>query len=622
MAGKRTSDAPRGTNTQNRVGAIRPSQVLHTYGVGSLIDLPNFSVIVAGLQAWNEPTDQIIEPRLLAAVQHELGQQVQRLVAMPWMPNTDNPLDDWASVGIPVIPFPRWLRCARCNILSKIDGGLFALEPNARRIDRTRYVHKNCSPNGKSPPAVPARFVMACKRGHLDEFPWQEFAHHYNVCLKGGGLLKVIESGTGTRATEVQVQCTACEQSNFVATAFDGSKTEGPACRGRHPHLRTFDSTCPESAEPLLLGASNTWFGINRSALALPVDAPSPIDQEVEAAWSNFADPEIQDESSLVMAVKFNPSLRRFAAHPVNDLWEAIDRRRNPRNDESKSGVADLKSPEWERFIDPSHAPVSKDFTIEDAGVPSRYSAHIQQIVAAVRLRETSALIGFARIEAPESGVDEQSSQIRRVPLSTKNPTWVPANNSRGEGIFIRLPEDRVSEWEAVASTNPRIIALQNSTIRRWGVSGWIGARYVLLHSVSHLIINELALECGYNAASLRERIYSDDGSTGSDPMAGILIYTAAADSEGTLGGLVAMAKEATFGRVLQGALQKADLCSSDPLCAEHVPTVEDRTEHGSACHSCLFVPETSCERNNRLLDRSTLVNTMSVSRIPYFARQ
>ncbi len=620
-AGSRLSATTRRTNLPNRVGAVRPSQILHTYGVGSLVDLPNFSVIVAGLQAWDEPRDEIIEPRLLAAVQAELGPQVSKLAAMPWLENTDNPLDEWARIGIPVLPFPRWLRCTGCGIVSTVDGGLFTLEPYPYRIDRTRYVHKNCNPRGKSPLAVPARFVMACRNGHLDEFPWQEFAHRYTPCPVGGGSLKIMESGTGTRSTEVLVQCTGCQQTNMIAAAFDARATEGPRCRGRHPHLRSFDPSCLEIAEPLLLGASNTWFGITRSALAIPVDATNPIDEDVEGAWNDLSDPAIQDEKSLEMALKFNPALRRFNGTPIGDLWSAVQRRRNPPDPAEGAEGRDLKSPEWDRFIDPNHAPVSNEFTIEDSGVPAGFAADIAQVIAAPRLRETAALIGFARIDPPDPGAEEVEVERRRVPLSTKSPSWVPANDTRGEGIFLRLPEERVRSWEDRVKSDPRMLDLHAAIVARYGEGAWLGSRYVFLHSLAHLIINELALECGYNAASLRERIYSDDGKKGADPMAGILIYTAAADSEGTLGGLVAMAKQTTFGRVLDAAVRNADLCSSDPLCAEHTPTLEDRTMHGAACHSCLFVPETSCERNNRLLDRATLVRTMSNSAMAYFAR-
>ncbi len=609
-------------NYPKRVGAIRPSQILHTYGVGALVDLPNFSVIVAGLQSWRDPIAFIEQDRLLDAVQIELGPQVQNLAAMPWMEETDNPMDEWARIGVPVISFPRWLRCTKCNVLSTIQGGLFSLESNAYRIDKTRYIHKNCNPNGKSPLAVPARFVMACRNGHLDEFPWQEFAHDYKACPKGGqGTLSLIEAGSGTRSTEIFVRCNACEQSRMIATAFNRNVEEGPQCRGRHPHLRRFES-CDHVAEPLLLGASNTWFGITRSALALPIASTStPLDDAVEAAWNHLANPDINDVTSLGFALKFNANIAHLASFDQAELWDAVERRRNPK-DPQESQQSDLKAPEWERFIDPAGAPDTIDFTIEDAGVPKKYQQDIAQVVAATRLRETSALIGFARVEPPDSGFGEDESHVRRVALSTENPTWVPANDTRGEGIFVRLPEQRIAAWEQQAENDDRIKKIRSRVVARNGEAGWPGTRYVVLHSLAHLLINELSLECGYNAASLRERIYCNDGAKGDEPMAGILIYTAAADSEGTLGGLVQMAKQETVGRVLDAAIRRADLCTSDPLCAEHKPSVEDGTQHAAACHSCLFVPETSCESNNRLLDRATLVPTMADSGMAYFARE
>ncbi len=602
------------TSFPTRVGAVRPSQLLHTYGVGALVDLPNFCVIVGGLQAWDQPTEEIVEPRLLAAVQAQLGQQVARLVAMPWMENTRNPLDLWARIGVPVLPFPRWMRCTSCNTLSTIDGGLFALEPSPHRLDRIRYVHKNC--NGKTPLVVPARFVMACSKGHLDEFPWIEFAHHYQKCAQGGGNLMLTEPGSGTRSTDVVVTCTACKSSNVISRAFDRNSKELPRCRGRHPHLRSFDDTCEEVSETLLLGASNTWFGVTRSALAIPVAASSPIDQEVEALWTDLANPDITDATTLEQALKFNPALQKLKAFPVLELWAAIERRRIGTQEDDDA--VDLKFPEWERFIDPKGAPAGNDFTISSAGVPASYSAEIEQVVAVTRLRETTALVGFVRVDPPDSGLMEDAEDSPIVPLTTGVPYWVPAADVRGEGVFVQLPEDRIRAWETTAQQHPRMLALRAAIATRYGKKAWLGARYVLLHSFAHLLINELALECGYGAAALRERIYSESGDSGADPMAGILIYTAAADSEGTLGGLVSMAKPETFGRVVAMARRRAELCSSDPLCAEHQPTLEDRTFHGAACHSCLFLPETSCERNNRLLDRATLVETLTDSKIAY----
>jgi hypothetical protein len=136
------------------------------------------------------------------------------------------------------------------------------------------------------------------------------------------------------------------------------------------------------------------------------------------------------------------------------------------------------------------------------------------------------------------------------------------------------------------------------------------------MHTFAHLIIRELALECGYNAASIRERIYAKKDSK--SPMAGVLIYTAAADSDGTLGGLVELGKKENLGRIIEQALSRATICSSDPLCSEHEPE-KDRSLHNAACHACTFVAETSCERGNRYLDRALLVPIFGDSDAAFF---
>ena len=134
---------------------------------------------------------------------------------------------------------------------------------------------------------------------------------------------------------------------------------------------------------------------------------------------------------------------------------------------------------------------------------------------------------------------------------------------------------------------------------------GWPGAPYYVLHTLSHLLIRAIALECGYSAASLTERIYAG---TEQDPRQGILIYTAVPDADGTLGGLVALGEPNALDRVLRRAITDAMSCSSDPLCAEHGPGPGDETLHAAVCHVCGFVSETTCERGNRFLDRRFLV--------------
>ena len=149
--------------------------------------------------------------------------------------------------------------------------------------------------------------------------------------------------------------------------------------------------------------------------------------------------------------------------------------------------------------------------------------------------------------------------------------------------------------------------------------AGFPGLRYIAIHSFAHALMRELALECGYSAASMRERIYARDVDGEGEPMAGVLIYTAAPDSEGTLGGLVRMGRPEYLDRHIGRALEQLTLCSSDPLCADHMPEKDGATLHGACCHACLFAPETSCERGNRYLDRTILVETVRRAGIELF---
>lgn len=164
------------SNYKYRVGELRPSQILFSFGVGAVLDLPNLSAMVMGLEDWNtqQGVVELGEQRLLAAIRRELGQQVKKLLAPP-IPSEDatsaNPFDEYTRVGIPVAPFPGWMVCPRCHLLAPLYP-YFQLKENPYRPDQTSYVHVNC-PKGhkKDPTAIPSRFLVSCDRGHLDDFP-------------------------------------------------------------------------------------------------------------------------------------------------------------------------------------------------------------------------------------------------------------------------------------------------------------------------------------------------------------------------------------------------------------------------------------------------------------------
>lgn len=601
---------------RERVGELRPSQLLYSFGVGASIDLPHLSAIVLGLDDWEVgSTEEIDEPRLLAAVRAYLGRQVTALRLPPVAERTDSPLDEWARTGVPVAVFPRWLRCPRCNYLGPIEAGLFKLKPNPFRPDETRYEH-DCSSKARPATALPVRFLLACEAGHLDDFPWVEYAHRGQPC--GAPILELYERGVTGRAAEVIVKCRACDASGrSLAEAFGEAATSSlPRCRGRHPHLRLYTG-CERQTRAILLGASNSWFPVSVSVLAVPVSR-EPLAQKVAENWRLLRD--VTSVEVLGYARKTHPELATFAKVSDEDLWEAVQRHRESLEEET-SGPPDVLGPEWAILSDPAHAPTSDDFLLTAVDPPQGLADLLEQVVLVERLREVAALIGFTRVDPPEEL--DTAAGLRPAPLSRGQPQWVPCAEVRGEGVFLRLREERVVAWEERVRDRPQVQRLLDAHRRwraRWGLDpdeGWRGPRYVLLHTLAHVLIREFSLECGYGAASLRERLYV---ASGDKPMAGLLLYTAAPDSEGTLGGLVSLGRPENLGRLLFQALERAKLCASDPLCAEHDP-MGDSSLHGAACHACLFASETSCERGNRYLDRTLLVPTFAADDTAYFAR-
>ena len=237
-----------GTQHRRRVGTVRPSHLMFTGGVGALIDLPNFPVLVRGLDDWRFDTvpdwTPLYEPRLLAAVGKLLGAPVAELRPPPWMDGFDaEPNGPAGRVGVPVIPFPQWLRCTACNRLAPLDSGNWGfLNDKARRPDEARFFHQDCPRRRRQPLAVAARFVLACVNGHLDDFPYREFVHGGGACPEVSHPQLQMEDYGGNRGANVVIRCPSCGAKRNINQATGQRGIQNlPACRGRHPHLGTFD---------------------------------------------------------------------------------------------------------------------------------------------------------------------------------------------------------------------------------------------------------------------------------------------------------------------------------------------------------------------------------------------
>jgi hypothetical protein len=355
----------------------------------------------------------------------------------------------------------------------------------------------------------------------------------------------------------------------------------------------------------MVLGSSNLWFGVTASALHLP--AADSVADIVVANWEVLG---AQPSAEVVrLLIDQMPSLRVLVDVPIADVWSTIEAVRAQGGPAESAPVEDLLDAEWELLARPTTERQDEDFRAAPTATPDGYANLFDQIVQVSRLREVRSLVGFTRLNAPDR---RTLDPVNRLALSLGPPVWVPAVELRGEGIFLQLREDRVGAWEDAVADHPRLLALL-AGYDRWRANRQMPhdpnfpvARYVLLHTLSHMLIRQVSLECGYSSASIRERLYV--GRPGRRT-AGVLLSTAASDSEGTLGGLVALGEARYLSRLLDLAFEDAERCSSDPLCAEHVPLDPSDALHAAACHACLFAAETSCEANNRWLDRAVFVD-------------
>ena len=473
---------------------------------------------------------------------------------------------------------------------------------------------------------VATRFVRACPKGHVDDVDWYRFVHGADDPCRN--QLWLDERGTSGDLSDLVVRCGCGKRRGMHEAKEIENRTLG-ACSGARPWLGPHAAErCELPARLLIRTASNAWFPQVVSVLSLPEDG-AEVDRAAVALWDDL---QIVDGPEALAFIRRKPAVAERLA-PFDDaaVLKAIARRRAGVSADRpvKQVELDALLAAPEGFGDDLAA--AADFHArrlpDDAW--RRPAASAARGVAAVvqlhRLREVAALAGFTRFEAVTPDIDgEYASDVERADLAL-DPAWFPAVENRGEGIFLQLDAAAVDRWRRRSGVQARLAAL-GAGHERWSERRpprnrqtrprpFPGGPYVLLHTLSHLLIQSLSLRCGYPAASIRERVYVD----GEAQRFGLLLYTASADAEGTLGGLVQEAR--ALDDHLEAALRSAALCSSDPVCAGHAPerSLEDRWLHGAACHGCALIAETSCEMRNDYLDRALLVPVIGVPGAAFF---
>jgi hypothetical protein len=583
-----------------RRGTVRRAQAITTYGVGSLVAVDHESFVVSGLdnadRSWNDREAPRIHERRLERL---LGVTHFRLPPAS---------DDDSKDGLRVRRFPLMHSCPECNELQRHRE--FAPPPG-------RSVCGTCEAD-----LVPSRFVVACEAGHLDEFPYWQWVHRSTdrgsgVSGKCGGKLRMRTSGRTSSLRSILVSCTC---GKVPEVSMEGSfrrnalKDLGLTCRGTRPWLGTSVPAggCGRPLRTLQRGSSSVWQPVLKSALSIPpwsngradpladhweklrkYDDPAQVKAYLDAVF-NEPWPVSLDEVMTLLAAELEEEAEGDAAPSFDHRYRAL---RNKEYERLRAGNDESEHSREEEFV--CEPPLGDQSVLEPLGVTGP--------MLVKKLREVRALKAFTRLVDAESTTD-----AKEMPLSEEPLRWLPAMEVRGEGVFLRLNEERLGIWEkapAVAARAERIrtahqrVLEQRADDPRRAVPSPATPRMVLLHTLAHILVNEWSLEAGYPAASLRERLYA------ADDMAGLLVYTATSDSAGSLGGLVAQGEPELLHRTVRSALRRAEWCSADPLCMEADASGTSGTNL-AACHACVMLPETSCEHNNILLDRALLVGT------------
>ncbi|MBL8824620.1 MAG: DUF1998 domain-containing protein [Planctomycetia bacterium] len=589
-------------------GQLRQSQIVTTFGPGSMLDLPNQSVLVAGLEHWAGMGDEVVEPRLAEKICEALDVPAIKL----YRPPADQQDLNAPPTGIGAWQFPEWFVAQPPEKDSDAN-------PRSRMLVHRKSLTKGkfIDQDNKKRSVVPIRFVRACRKGHVTDINWFDFVHQGKSDCKR--QLWIEERGTSGDLSEIWIRCDCSAQRSM----FDASEMRFQAlglCEGRKLWLGpTEREVCGEPYRLLIRNASHAYFPESLSVISLP-DRDEKIKAAVDTVWDMIE--VVQDVTELQYERRKQKVKVALTDFSDVEIMNEIQSRRNDFLKESKS----VKQAELETLI-AAKEEIGNDIldgTFFARSLPESiwkkpWMEKVQRIVLVHRLREVVAQVGFSRFEPTTPDINGDLSMVTSRALIARELSWLPCLENRGEGIFIQFKKIDVEEWLKKKSVQKRGKELEEG-FNCWknehyhSKKVYPGSAFILFHSFAHLLITTLSLECGYPASSIRERVYTIP-SVGY----GILLYTSTTDAEGTLGGLVETGRQIDVH--FRKALELGELCSNDPVCSEHHPDNkhEHRFLHGAACHGCLLIAETSCEQRNDYLDRSLVVPTLENRSAEFF---
>lgn len=555
---------------KNKLGELRPNQIITTFGPGSIVDAVKDSVTVLDTNYWKDKGKKIVDSRLASY----LG------VDCFYMPRTSK------SGDIPVVTFPYMHVCSNSKC-----GMLFDARESFD-LDKYLIYGVTCPECGWA--AYPSRFITICPNGHMNDFPWSYWVHKGVSRCKG--RLKTYSVGNTSTLADMWVEC-SCGAKRSMSGATQEENFEELSCSGHHPFRPITRSSrgCTAKIIPSQRGASNVYFPVIRSAISIPPWI-NPLHNLIDEHLKTII--ELKEMFGKEGVVKIYE--KYFSEYSKTDFDAALERRLN-----NIKEFSEIKKMEYDAIThhdDPVYASNKKHFKAEEDELPAYLSKYFSRIIRITRLREVKVLLGFTRVDAPDPDADEQKNIVYLNKSGVEK--WLPAAEVHGEGIFFEFNKDSIQKWLSIGSVS--VISNEYKRLyknycdsRGWEVKDLRNATYTMMHTFSHLLIKQMSMSSGYSSSAIRERIYF------SEDMNGILLYTGSADKEGSLGGLVELGKIDNLVNIISDAFREALLCTNDPECYNN--NIDDNL-NAAACHSCCMISETACENGNRMLDRGLVV--------------
>ncbi len=510
------------------------------------------------------------------------------------------------SRDIPAYRFPEMLYCTKCKKLRHYT----AFNHQTKKQITCYCKDKN--------PVIPPRFVAVCEKGHIEDFPYSEWVHSGKGCTSSNTVkLSLFNVGGRTGIDSLKLKCENCGKIRGMQGVFEENALKNiKKCTGNMPWLeKNIGSECSETLKTRLRTATNVYFPVTVSALSIPpwskkifsvlrknYDAIEDLFNLLNASPNKSKAYKNALKDQLLSKNTIKNIMEELPGSTIDEIIECYDILRMKKNNEEKT-QKDIYQDEYKAITFKESNDL--EFSSQFIEVPKTYKPIIDKVIAIDKLTEVVAMLGFTRINSWSGNINDENIAL----LSSKNYTWLPGVQLNGEGIFLQFNISKINEWGK--SVKDYYEPMKENLKKSFYTNEKFSPEYILLHTFSHLLIRQLSLECGYGAASLKEKIYStfSEGEN-NQQMAGILIYTAASDSDGSLGGLVEQSDSIKLGNIIDKMLDSAQWCSSDPLCINSFGKYGQGYEslNYAACHACTLLPETSCEFRNVLLDRGALI--------------